>query len=59
MVEKGTPGFSVAKVFSKIGRHSQDTCLLSFKDVKIPAENLIGHENQGFAYLMHNLPQVT
>lgn len=57
VVEKGTPGFDTAMVFPKLGRHAQDTALLTLKDVKIPLHNIIGVEGQGFKHLMINLPQ--
>ena len=54
-VEKGTPGFEVAKRFSKLGKHASDTCLLTLENVEVPAENLLGKEGEGFKYMMSNL----
>ncbi len=51
VVEKGTPGFTATNL-EKMGWHSSDTGELAFDDVKVPVENLIGQENQGFYYIM-------
>ncbi|GAA3727614.1 alkylation response protein AidB-like acyl-CoA dehydrogenase [Spinactinospora alkalitolerans] len=56
-VERGAPGFERGRNLDKIGLKAQDTAELSFTDVRVPAANLIGRENQGFVHLMHNLPQ--
>lgn len=50
-------GFSVGRKLDKIGLHQQDTAELSYNDVKVPVENLLGEEGKGFDYLTHNLPQ--
>lgn len=39
----------------KVGLDAQDTAELSFTDVHVPVENLIGEEGMGFIYLMQNL----
>lgn len=49
-----TPGFKVTKKLEKLGNHSSDTAELFFEDCKIPAKNLLGHENAGFYYIMQN-----
>ena len=56
-VERGMPGFERGRHLDKIGLDAQDTAELSFTDVKVPVENLIGEEGMGFIYLMQNLPQ--
>ncbi|MEW6665584.1 MAG: acyl-CoA dehydrogenase [Thermodesulfobacteriota bacterium] len=48
VVEKGTPGFSVGKVEEKMGLRSSDTVELVFEDCRVPAENLLGNEGDGF-----------
>jgi alkylation response protein AidB-like acyl-CoA dehydrogenase len=50
-------GFERGRHLDKIGLDAQDTAELSFTDVKVPAENLLGEEGMGFVYLMQNLPQ--
>ena len=55
IVEKGTPGFKVARPLKKHGWLSSDTAELHFEDCRIPAGNLLGEENRGFYALMNNL----
>ena len=55
IVEKGTPGFTVARPLKKQGWLSSDTAELMFTDCRIPAGNLLGEENKGFYALMKNL----
>lgn len=50
-------GYSKGKPFEKVGLHAQDTCELFFEDVKVPKENLLGKEGEGFKYLMTELAQ--
>ncbi|MCL1961995.1 MAG: acyl-CoA dehydrogenase family protein [Desulfovibrionaceae bacterium] len=57
VVEDGTPGFSKGRKLEKIGLMAQDTSELFFDNVRVPAGNLLGEENQGFRYLMHELAQ--
>lgn len=57
VVERGMPGFERGRHLDKIGLEAQDTAELSFTDVRVPAENLLGQEGMGFIYLMQNLPQ--
>lgn len=54
LVEKGTPGFSVARKLDKHGWRSSDTAELVFEDCRVPAENLLGEENKGFYAIMAN-----
>ncbi len=56
-VERGMEGFERGRHLDKVGLDAQDTAELSFTDVKVPAENLLGEEGMGFIYLMQNLPQ--
>ncbi len=48
LVEKGTEGFSIGVSEKKMGLKASDTRELSFSDCKIPKENLLGKENEGF-----------
>jgi acyl-CoA dehydrogenase len=57
VVERGMAGFERGRNLDKIGLHAQDTAELSFTDVQVPKQNLLGDEGQGFVYLMMNLPQ--
>ena len=57
ILERGMEGIERGKEFKKIGLKGQDTAELFFTDVKVPKENLLGQENQGFYYMMKNLPQ--
>lgn len=57
VVERGMDGFERGRHLDKIGLDAQDTAELSFTDVLVPAENLLGEEGLGFIYLMQNLPQ--
>ncbi|NLN66969.1 MAG: acyl-CoA dehydrogenase [Alcaligenaceae bacterium] len=56
-VDANTPGFSKGRKLEKIGLHAQDTSELFFDNVKVPVSNLLGEENAGFSYLMHELAQ--
>ena len=57
MVERGMAGFERGRNLDKMGLKAQDTAELFFSDVRVPKENLLGEEGQGFIYLMTNLPQ--
>ncbi len=57
VIERGMPGFERGRNLEKLGMHSQDTAELSFTDVRVPVENLLGEEGEGFAYLTEKLPQ--
>jgi alkylation response protein AidB-like acyl-CoA dehydrogenase len=57
VIERGMEGFERGRNLEKIGQHSQDTAELSFSDLHVPVENLLGEEGEGFRYLVSNLPQ--
>ncbi len=52
VVPTNLPGFQVSKKLDKMGMRSSDTAELFFDDMRIPAENLIGQEGEGFIYQM-------
>ena len=54
VLEREMPGYEVARKLEKMGWHSSDTAELSFTDVEVPAENLLGEENEGFRLIMAN-----
>ena len=55
VVEKGLPGFTTGKKEDKLGIRGSDTCELIFENCRIPAENLIGEEGQGFKMALATL----
>jgi len=55
IVEKGTPGFSFGKKEAKMGIRSSPTMELVFDNCRIPGENLLGQEGQGFKVAMKTL----
>lgn len=57
VVDTTSEGFAVGRMLDKLGLHAQDTVELSFADVRVPAEDLLGEEGHAFEYLAHNLPQ--
>ncbi|HEX5375704.1 MAG TPA: acyl-CoA dehydrogenase family protein [Solirubrobacterales bacterium] len=54
VLEREMPGYEVAQKLEKMGWHSSDTGELAFTDVEVPAENLLGEENEGFKLIMAN-----
>jgi len=52
LVERDTPGFSVSRTLDKMGMRASDTAELSFQDMRVPAENLLGREGVGFYEVM-------
>jgi alkylation response protein AidB-like acyl-CoA dehydrogenase len=56
-VERGMAGFERGRNLDKVGMKAQDTAELSFTDVRVPSENLLGTEGEGFIHLMQNLAQ--
>ena len=54
VLEREMEGYEVARKLEKLGWHSSDTGELAFSDVFVPAENLLGPENEGFKLIMSN-----
>lgn len=55
IVEKGTPGFIVGKDERKMGLHGSRTVQLTFENMRISADNILGAEGEGFKIAMANL----
>ncbi|WP_141574998.1 acyl-CoA dehydrogenase family protein [Actinomadura sp. WMMA1423] len=56
-VDTRSEGYAVGRKLEKIGLRSSDTAELSFSDVRVPVEDLLGEEGRGFEYLTHNLAE--
>jgi short-chain 2-methylacyl-CoA dehydrogenase len=57
IVPSGTPGFTVAPGYSKVGWCASDTHELTFDDVRVPAENLLGELGRGYAQFLRILDE--
>jgi short-chain 2-methylacyl-CoA dehydrogenase len=57
IVPSGTPGFTVAKKYSKVGWSASDTHELSFDGCRVPEENLLGHRGRGYAQFLATLDE--
>ncbi|MEU8000693.1 acyl-CoA dehydrogenase family protein [Catellatospora sp. NPDC049111] len=57
IVPSGTPGFTVAPGYSKVGWCSSDTHELTFTDCRVPVENLLGQRGRGFAQFLQILDE--
>lgn len=55
IVDKNTPGLIIGKDEEKMGLHGSRTVQLTFEDMKVPANNLLGEEGEGFKIAMANL----
>lgn len=55
IVDKDTPGLIIGKDEHKMGLHGSRTVQLTFEDMKVPAENLLGEEGEGFKIALANL----
>lgn len=56
LADAALPGFTRGTLLKKSGMHALDTTELFFQDMRVPVENLLGNEGQGFALLMQQLP---
>lgn len=57
VVDTKSPGYEVGRKLDKLGLRVSDTAELTFVDVAVPVEDLLGEENRGFSYLGQNLPR--
>jgi short/branched chain acyl-CoA dehydrogenase len=57
ILPSGTPGFEVAPKYSKVGWNCSDTHELSFSDVRVPVENLVGTRGRGYAQFLSILDE--
>ncbi len=57
LVPNGTPGFTVAPKYSKVGWNASDTHELFFDDVRVPVENLVGEPGRGYAQFLRILDE--
>lgn len=57
VVPSGTPGFTVEPVYNKVGWNASDTHPLTFADVRVPAENLLGARGSGYANFLSILDE--
>lgn len=55
IIPKGTPGFSIDRKENKMGIRGSDTAGLIFEDCRIPAENMLGNEGEGFKQFLYIL----
>ncbi|MGB7318851.1 MAG: acyl-CoA dehydrogenase family protein [Planktotalea sp.] len=55
IVETDTPGYEVVRVEEKLGLNCSDTCQLAFTDMRVPAENMLGTEGEGYKIALANL----
>ncbi len=55
VVDCDSPGYNVISKLEKLGMHASDTAELSFENVRVPAENLLGDEGKGFYQIMWEL----
>ncbi|MGU3431936.1 acyl-CoA dehydrogenase family protein [Actinomycetes bacterium M1A6_2h] len=57
LVPTDTPGFEAGPAYDKVGWNASDTHPLSFTDVRVPQENLLGEEGRGYANFLHILDE--
>ena len=55
LVPTDTPGYIVSRIEEKMGQHCSDTATIVFEDCRIPAENILGEEGQGYKIALSNL----
>ncbi len=57
LVPRGTPGLTVEKAYNKVGWNASDTHPLTFTDVRVPEENVLGERGRGFANFLRILDE--
>ncbi|MRG61654.1 acyl-CoA dehydrogenase [Agromyces sp. CFH 90414] len=57
IVPNGTPGFEVGPAYDKVGWNTSDTHPLTFTDVRVPKENLLGERGRGYANFLQALDE--
>ncbi len=57
VVDTSAPGYEVGRKLDKLGLRTSDTAELSFTDVRVPVDDLLGEKDQGFGYLGMHLPR--
>lgn len=55
IVETNQPGYRVGRVETKMGQHASDTCEINFDELRVPEENRLGAEGQGYRIALANL----
>lgn len=55
LIPTDTPGYIVSRIEEKMGQHCSDTATIVFEDCRIPAENILGEEGQGYKIALSNL----
>ncbi|MBD3786469.1 MAG: acyl-CoA dehydrogenase family protein [Sphingomonadales bacterium] len=55
IVPTDTPGYQVVRVEEKLGQHASDTCALAFSEMRVPVENRLGAEGEGYRIALANL----
>lgn len=55
IVPTNTPGYEVMSVERKLGQHASDTCALAFNEMRVPVENRLGAEGEGYRIALANL----
>src|ERR1700759_1598751 len=55
IIDKNTPGFSVARTEEKLGQKASDTCALTFEDMEVAEDQRIGAEGEGYKIALSTL----
>ncbi len=55
VIDKNTPGFSIARIEEKLGQKASDTCALAFDDMEVPVSQRIGAEGEGYKIALSTL----